>query len=184
MVDKIVGGDYLQFTTRLWYQETDDDSYLGHGEKVNKEVGKKIWKRVKLLEEESFPFLDMKMRLTSRTNELESVKVNSIYPDYARALSIADVAPEVFPMFGEIWRKEDENSTNEEKKKRKDGWTTYFVLGYSKFICTANIPKLIESLQKCYNLKWIGISMAYYQRFPNMQERFSGDLGAKITRGL
>eukprot|EP00957_Ditylum_brightwellii_P148673 11319180-Ditylum_brightwellii.AAC.1 len=148
---------------------------------------------VKILEEESFPFLDIGMRwksgellfqvyhkknqqlkyvehlsthrqstfksittgalmqlgrLTSRTTDLEPVKLNPIYPDHAKALTIADVAPEEFPTFREIWKKEDENLTDQEKKKRRDRCTIYFALGYSNFIQEANILKLIRALWK------------------------------------
>eukprot|EP00957_Ditylum_brightwellii_P139198 10609687-Ditylum_brightwellii.AAC.1 len=82
-------------------------------------------------------------RLTSRAKELDSMRVDSIYPDHAKVLLIADVAPEIFPTFGEIWKKKDKASMNQEEEQRRDRQTTYFVVGYINFIHDANILKLI-----------------------------------------
>eukprot|EP00957_Ditylum_brightwellii_P207229 15352072-Ditylum_brightwellii.AAC.1 len=192
VVDKIEGGDYLQFTTELWYLDANGDPYLDGEEEKGEEVAQSIWKSVKVSDDESFPFLDMEMqwksrkqfsRLASRAKELDLVKIGSVYLDHAKALLIADVAPEIFPTFREIWKKEDEASTNQEGRQRRERRATYFLGGYINFIHNANIPKLIKALQKRYNLKWIRISMAYW-RFLNMREHFSGGLGEKLTRGL
>eukprot|EP00957_Ditylum_brightwellii_P176677 13457040-Ditylum_brightwellii.AAC.1 len=65
MVDNIAGGDYLQFTTTLWYPEAIGEPYLEGEQEDGKEVTQKMWKRVKVLEDESFPFLDMEMQWKS-----------------------------------------------------------------------------------------------------------------------
>mmetsp|Transcript_7330 Transcript_7330/g.10774 ORF Transcript_7330/g.10774 Transcript_7330/m.10774 type:complete len:191 (+) Transcript_7330:108-680(+) len=174
VVDNIVGGDYLQFATELWYPEAIGDPYLEGEEEDGEEVAEKIWKRVKVLEDESFPFLDMEMRwklgkfffkvyhkknqqlkcvdclsmrrqstfksitkgvltrlgrLTSRAKELDLLRVDPIYLDHAKALLITDVALVFFSTFGEIWKKEDEVSTNQE-----EGQTNYlFCCGIQQF---------------------------------------------------
>eukprot|EP00957_Ditylum_brightwellii_P055215 4185659-Ditylum_brightwellii.AAC.1 len=70
-----------------------------------------------------------------------------------------------------------------DKEKQQDLRTIYFVIGYSHFIHNAEIPKLLKHLRQQYKLKWLCVLMAYRQ-FPNLQEKFSGDISRKIMADL
>eukprot|EP00957_Ditylum_brightwellii_P189250 14404558-Ditylum_brightwellii.AAC.1 len=135
---------------QVYYKKNQQLKYVDHLSTHMQSMFKSITKGV----------LTQLGRLTSRAKELDLVKIDSIYPDHAKALSIADVVLEILPTFGEIWKTEDEVLMNQERKQRRDRQATYFVLGYSNFIHDANIPKLIKTLWRCYNLKWIRISMS------------------------
>eukprot|EP00957_Ditylum_brightwellii_P026304 1989691-Ditylum_brightwellii.AAC.1 len=135
MVEKSAGGDYLQFTTKLWYLETDDDPYLESGGGREQGCG------AEYLEE-------------GLLQEKPAVEICGL-PKYTQAIY---VQIRYYRCTDKTGQKEDEALTNQEGNRRKDRWATYFVLGYINFIHKATIPKLIKALWKCYNLKWIRIS--------------------------
>eukprot|EP00957_Ditylum_brightwellii_P005144 391676-Ditylum_brightwellii.AAC.1 len=66
-VNKLAGGNYLQFTTELWrsfMEETQAMTHLddGDGWEDDGEILKALWKTAAVRDEEWFPFLDMRMR--------------------------------------------------------------------------------------------------------------------------
>eukprot|EP00957_Ditylum_brightwellii_P155635 11847284-Ditylum_brightwellii.AAC.1 len=85
-------GDYLHFTTKLWYLETDGFPYLEHEEKGNKECAYPAYVQIH--------------------------NYRSTYMTWYKGVGFSE-AQEVFPTFSDIWRKEDEKSMNKEKKKGK-----------------------------------------------------------------
>ena len=53
-------------------------------------------------------FLNFLAKLTLQKPSLNSERVEKIYPDYARALCKAGIAPLIFPTMGELWKNQDD----------------------------------------------------------------------------
>ena len=65
--------------------------------------------------------------LTMRTNELEDIRMDELYPLHAKALWVANLAPPIFPTHGEIldsltMREPKENDKCNNNKKGGDKW--------------------------------------------------------------
>jgi len=124
-------------------------------------------------------------KLTSRNNDTENVKLNDLYPEHAKALEHANLAPEAYPSLGEILDEKGENTTNtnnEEKKKNKFSRQVFFCVGYHKSF-EKPIHTFIRQARNKYKLKWLRTSMSYH-KFPNVTETFQGDLSKKIMNGV
>ena len=120
-------------------------------------------------------------RLTSRSVANGNTQINDVYPDHAEALFTADLAPPTdFLTFDELWHddKEQKKDPIKSKRSKRDQRLVYFVIGHSNFSSQAKIPLLIKRLCKRCKIKWLRVSMAY-KRFPNIREKFSGDLSTK-----
>eukprot|EP00957_Ditylum_brightwellii_P128004 9762024-Ditylum_brightwellii.AAC.1 len=66
----------------------------------------------------------------------------------------------------------------EEKNRRQDKRTIYFVIGHVRFWAKLHIAKIIKRLAKKLKVAYLRFSMAY-RRFTNLQEKFCRDLVAK-----
>eukprot|EP00957_Ditylum_brightwellii_P024309 1833029-Ditylum_brightwellii.AAC.1 len=66
----------------------------------------------------------------------------------------------------------------EEKNRRQDKQTIYFVIGHARFWAKFHIARIINHLAKKFKLTYLRFSMAY-RHFTNLQEKFHGDLVAK-----
>ena len=69
--------------------------------------------------------LNQLSHLTSKSKALEDIKLDTIYPDHAKALQIAGIAPKIFPAFKEIETlrnlktKEEREELKREKNRRR-----------------------------------------------------------------
>ena len=57
------------------------------------------------------------------------------------------------------------------------------MIGHARFWAKFNIAKIIRRLAKKFNLTYLHFSMAY-RRFTNLQEKFRGDLVAKVNKDV
>eukprot|EP00957_Ditylum_brightwellii_P202771 15331755-Ditylum_brightwellii.AAC.1 len=71
--------------------------------------------------------------------------MDSIAPEHTRVMEVADLTPREFPTFGVFLRKDDANLAKQ-NQYMKDGWTIYFIIGYSKFIHDEKNPALIKAI--------------------------------------
>eukprot|EP00957_Ditylum_brightwellii_P028956 2187360-Ditylum_brightwellii.AAC.1 len=100
-VNKLAGGDYLQFTTKLWRPVTEGKQAMTHmddedGWEDDGEISKALWKKVAVRDEEWFPFWGMRMR--RRRNKLEF----QVYQKENQLLKYIDIQsthhPSTFPL--------------------------------------------------------------------------------------
>eukprot|EP00957_Ditylum_brightwellii_P161103 12266027-Ditylum_brightwellii.AAC.1 len=89
------------------------------------------------------------LKLTSREEDTGKQRIDKVYPEHAEALFIADVAPE----------------------------TDFPILG-DLWRDDDERREIGKKLKKQYKLSWSRISLAY-QQFPNLREKFQGNLMAK-----
>ena len=126
-------------------------------------------------------------KLTSKTKSNLNLKLDKLYPDHAKALRTANLAPSSFPTMKEIIEKtecENEKKNAREKKKRSTSRQAYFCIGQSKVWSGKHaIHAKIKKLRDKYNLKWLRTSMSYH-KFSNLREQFQGVLGAKLLKGI
>ena len=123
-------------------------------------------------------------KLTSQTEETNSMTVDKIYPEQCKALQHAGLAPKSFPTLAEVV---DANKQAEEKKKEKKpnnarSRQTYFCVGLSKY-WKEPIHAIINRTKKKHNLPWLRVSMSY-KKFANLREIFSSDLNSKLMKGI
>ena len=80
----------------------------------------------------------------------------------------------------ELAREELQKMKVEEKDRRQDKRTIYFVIGHARFWGKLHIARIIKQLAKKFNLTYLQFSMAY-RRFTNLREKFRGDLVEKVN---
>eukprot|EP00957_Ditylum_brightwellii_P045930 3484271-Ditylum_brightwellii.AAC.1 len=66
----------------------------------------------------------------------------------------------------------------EEKNRRQDKGTIYFVIGHTHFWAKFHRARIIQRLATKFKLTYLQFSMAY-RRFTNLREKICGDLVAK-----
>ena len=110
--------------------------------------------------------------------------MDTIYPDHANTLRKAGLAPPVFPIMGELWRKQDEKveKNKEQNVSVKKNRNVYFFVAYLRYFSTA-VHRVIDRLKNSFNLTWMRVRMSYH-RFNNLEELLNGDLAAKTGRGI
>ena len=91
----------------------------------------------------------------------EKKRIDELYPEHAKALKMADLAPDVFPTLGNFIDQENKNTEEGKKKKRKNQWSrqTFFCIGFSR-IWKKPIHIILNKLINKYNLK-----LLYYLKF-------------------
>eukprot|EP00957_Ditylum_brightwellii_P179032 13637317-Ditylum_brightwellii.AAC.1 len=124
-------------------------------------------------------------RLTLITNENKGMSITSLYPTHADALWKANLLYKKIPTIHELYaqeleQKEKQKSKDAEKKRRKDEQRIYFVIGHAHFCAKFNIAGIMKHLAKKCNLTYLCFSTAY-RRFTNLQEKFQGDIVAKVN---
>ena len=126
-------------------------------------------------------------KLTSKTASNLNSKLDKLYPDHAKALRTANLAPSSFPTMKEIIEEtecENEKKNAKEKKKRSNSRQVYFCIGQNKVWGGKHaIHAKIKTLRNKYNLKWLRTSMSYH-KFSNLREQLQADLGAKLMKGI
>eukprot|EP00957_Ditylum_brightwellii_P119299 9101404-Ditylum_brightwellii.AAC.1 len=71
-----------------------------------------------------------------------------------------------------------QKKTAEEKNRRHDKRTIYFLIGHTRFWAKLHIAKIIKRLAKKFKLAYLRFSMAY-RCFTNLGDKFRRDLVAK-----
>eukprot|EP00957_Ditylum_brightwellii_P057069 4325039-Ditylum_brightwellii.AAC.1 len=182
-VNKLVGGDYFQFTAEIWnpLQHNNLPTLETMDEILPDEEWRRWKKKVKLVDKDAFPYLDMQLQqkddnlssavyhkknqtikyvnreschrtavfkaipagvfthmgqLTSMTEENKNVPITYLYPTHADALRKANILPKKIPMVHKLYkqelvREEMQKKKVEEKNRRHDKRTIYFVIGHA-----------------------------------------------------
>eukprot|EP00957_Ditylum_brightwellii_P211575 15366332-Ditylum_brightwellii.AAC.1 len=73
-------------------------------------------------------------RLTSWDMDMDYISMDEVYLEHAEALHVANLALEKCPTFGAICNRDTAGLVLSQKKKWRDSWSIYFVIGYNKFI--------------------------------------------------
>ena len=125
-------------------------------------------------------------KLTSECKKTMNSRLDELYPEHAKALKHAKLAPDIFPKMKEV--PADLNVKEEEKKKkesrRKVSRQVYFCIGICEVWKGKNaIHKTLKMLIQKYNLKWLRQSMSYH-KFSNLREILQGDLSGKLMKGV
>jgi len=123
--------------------------------------------------------------LTTRTKESEVKMMDELYPEHAKALRAAKLAPDKFPTLGEILDKQVGSSTTEEDKEKRGSQDTRnvrFCLGVSKLWVTP-VHAMLKEVRNKHGLSWLRFSMSYH-KFSNLREIFQGDLNRKLMDGI
>ena len=110
--------------------------------------------------------------------------IAEIYPKHTEALAEAGYKTGNLPTLQEALAKatKDEAKIKEkETKKKQRNRSVHFCLGHSRF-WSKPVHTILKELRDKHKLKWIRISMLYH-KFPNLREKFNGDLNKKITEG-
>jgi GIY-YIG catalytic domain len=76
-------------------------------------------------------------------------------------------------------KKETIKKIERDRNRRR---STFFCIGVSEAWPTP-IHQIIRDTKKCFNLKWLRVSMSYH-RFTNLRELFQGDLSKKLTMNV
>jgi len=96
-------------------------------------------------------------KLTTLDNDTKDVPLDILYPEHAKALKIAGLAPSTYRMLGEIMNcKNDINAKSEKKEKKKRIYArqSFFCVGYHKALTTP-IFAVIQIFFNKHNLKWL-----------------------------
>ena len=212
-VNALLATDRLQFTAEVWGKGKEDG--IKH-------------EKVKAIEKDTFPFLDMEMswsegekllfgvhlkenqalkylnadsqhtratfkaipsgvlkrllKLTTITEQNGNQTIDEIYPAHAEALTKAKLISD-FPTLKDLKRTLETGKTNtNQPKEKKRSRQTYFCIGITN-IWTEKIHRILTTIRKKFDLKWLRISMSYH-KFSNLREMFSGDLTTKLLSNI
>ena len=127
-------------------------------------------------------------KLTTQSPFNLNSKLDALYPDHAKALRTANIAPKSFPTMKEVLKESECKSkikiAEEKKMKRSKSRQAYFCIGYSKAWKGKHaIHAKIKILRDRYNLLWLRTSMSYH-KFPNLREQLQADLGGKLNKNV
>ena len=110
-------------------------------------------------------------------------RLDELYPDHCRALSIAGLLPDEVPQMRDVLKDIENSQRSKNTRKRPDRRKreTLFCIGMSSvWRGKHSLPVKLKKLRNKHNLKWLRISMSYH-RFPNLLETLQGDLCSKLN---
>ena len=124
-------------------------------------------------------------KLTTPTQESKNRRLDKLYPEHAKALRRAGLAPRRFPRLNDELMRLDATpqSGASGRKLQNRRRCTYFCVGYSTIWQDEPISAVIKRLKKKYGLRWLRFSMSYH-RFPNVRELFRSDVERELNTGL
>ena len=125
-------------------------------------------------------------KLTTVTEGNKDKKLDELYPQHAKALKIAALAPPSFPTLSEALKNQESTKEKKLDKAKADfqrSRSTFFCVGFSKHWPVPVHTKIKEIRSRFSTLSWIRVSMSYH-KFPNLREIFQSDVSTKILRGV